>query len=466
MCCNPLKVRSLSILLLLFTVFSLHAQPSAEEGKTLFRNTCAACHNKNMKADLTGPALGGTEENWADYPREDLYLWIRNSQGMIADGHPKAMELWNKWKPVVMIPNPDMTDEQIESIMLYIDQEFNKAPDVVITTGAGSDDKSSKAFLYWTLFAILIVVSVVLWRIIGNLNHIAAVNAGETPPEQKTLFEKFTSKGAVSFLIFVLVILGFYNTAINGIAFGRQQGYAPEQPINFSHAVHAGEQGIDCQYCHDGARRSRHSVIPSANTCMNCHRAVKSGSTYGTAEITKIFASIGYDPSTDKYIENYNTLSEDTIKTIYTKWIEDQYLATSDKTELDSRGNLEVKNQWEGIKSSLTNEFKSEIPGPIEWVRIHHLPDHVTYNHSQHVTVGKLECQQCHGKVEEMEVLQQYAPLSMGWCVNCHRQTEVQFAGNEYYEAYGRYHDELASGVRDKVTVEDIGGLECQKCHY
>ena len=274
------------------------------------------------------------------------------------------------------------------------------------------------------------------------------------------------TEGVVSFLIFGLVVLGGYFTAVNGIDFGRQQGYAPEQPIKFSHETHAGVQGIDCNYCHDGARRSRHSVIPAANTCMNCHRAVKTGAEYGTAEISKIFASIGYDPSTDRYIDDYASLSEDEIKAIYTKWISDQYLFSSGKTELDRRGKIEVDQQWEGIKSSLTNELKSEIPGPIEWIRIHHLPDHVTYNHSQHVTVGELECQTCHGKVEEMEVLQQYAPLSMGWCVNCHRQTEVKFQGNEYYQSYANFHEELASGEREKVTVEDIGGLECQKCHY
>jgi cytochrome c2 len=465
MFCNPLKIRSLLLLLLLSSVFSLSAEPNVDEGKTFFRNVCAACHNKNMKSDLTGPALGGAEERWADYPREDLYLWIRNSPAMIADGHPKAVELWNQWKPIPMTANLDLTDEQIESILLYIDQEYTKVPEAVTSTGA-TQDKSSNAFLYWILFGILIVIALILTRIIGNLNHIAAVNAGLEAPLQKTLFEIFTSKGVISFLIFFLVVAGGYTTVIHGIDFGRQQGYAPEQPINFSHATHAGIEGIDCQYCHDGARRSRHSVIPAANTCMNCHKAIKTGTTYGTAEITKIFASIGYDPSTDKYIDDYAAMSEDSIKAIYTKWIGAQYLASSDETELGKIGEREVENQWDGIKSSLTNELKKEIPGPIEWVRIHHLPDHVTYNHSQHVTVGKLECQQCHGKVEEMEVLRQYAPLSMGWCVNCHRQTEVQFAGNEYYETYGRYHDELASGVRDKVTVEDIGGLECQKCHY
>lgn len=471
MCHSAIRQSILSVFLLFALSATSFAQPSADEGKTLFRNACAQCHNKNMKSDLTGPALGGVEERWADYPQEDLYSWIRNSQAMIASGHPRATELWNEWKPTVMNPYPDYTDDQIASVLLYIDQEYNKVPAASVAGpggAGGSSDQGSNQFLYWILFIILAVVAVVLARIITNLNRIAAVNAGEEPGPQKTMFDMLTSRGVVSFLIFALVVFGGYTTVSNGIDLGRQQGYAPEQPIKFSHATHAGIQGIDCQYCHDGARRSKHAVIPAANTCMNCHRAVKVGSTYGTAELTKIYASIGYDPSNDTYIpeEEYMAMSEEQIEAIYTKWIADNYLANAGSEALDRRGEAVVEEQWQGIKTSLTNELKPQIPGPIEWVRIHHVPDHVYFSHQQHVAVGKVECQECHGKAEEMEVLQQYAPLSMGWCINCHRQTEVQFEGNEYYKSYARYHEELASGDRDKVTVEDIGGLECQKCHY
>jgi len=145
-------------------------------------------------------------------------------------------------------------------------------------------------------------------------------------------------------------------------------------------------------------------------------------------------------------------------------WIADTYI--KEAGTLDAKGEQLIEDQWEGIKTSLTNETKDKIQGPIEWVRIHNLPDHAYFNHAQHVMVGKLECQQCHGPVEEMEVVAQYAPLSMGWCINCHRETEVQFTSNEYYQDYEKLHADLASGKKDKVTVEDIGGLECQKCHY
>lgn len=199
---------------------------------------------------------------------------------------------------------------------------------------------------------------------------------------------------------------------------------------------------------------------------MNCHKAIEKGSVYGTQELTKIFASIGYDPSTDKYIENYDKLTNDEIKAIYTKWIGDNYMKDKEATILDRKGERTVEEQWTEISSSLTNDLKENISGPIEWTRIHMLPDHVYFNHSQHVNIGKIACQQCHGKVQEMDVLYQYAPLSMGWCINCHRQTEVQFTGNDYYNTYKQYHDAIAKGQRTKVTVEDIGGLECQKCHY
>ncbi len=421
-----------------------------------------------MKDDLTGPALGGFDARWASYSREELHSWVRNSQALIASGHPRAIELWSRWKPAVMNQFPAFTDEEIESIFLFINDQFNKAPAVATTAqpgGGGSGVDKSNDFIYWILFGVLLLLVFTLARAISNLRNIIA-DADGTLVKGKSIWQILTSKSVVAFLVFALIVLGGYTTVNNGIAFGRQQGYAPDQPIKFSHAMHAGLQGINCQYCHDGARQSKHASIPAANTCMNCHKAIEKGSQFGTQELTKIFASIGYDPSTDKYIENYDKLSNDEIKAIYTKWISESYLKEKSLTELDRRGIRTVNEQWHEISSSLTNELKDKISGPIEWTRIHMLPDHVYFNHSQHVTIGKLECQQCHGKVQEMDVMYQYAPLSMGWCVNCHRQTAVQFKENEYYETYKQYHEALAKGEKSKITVEDIGGLECQKCHY
>ena len=447
-----------------------------DEGKTLFRNYCATCHNKNMKDDLTGPALGGVEERWADYPQEDLYSWIRNSQALIASGHPKAVELWNEWEPTVTT-NFNLTDEQIANILAYVDGvaagTYGVPANAVVDNAAQSTEtKSDNTLLFAVLFGILALLALVLARIISNLNHLAQIKEGGAPGPRKTLVDILTSKGVIGFVIFGLVVLGGYTTVNNAIGLNRMQGYQPEQPIKFSHATHAGLQKIDCQYCHDGARRSKHSVIPAANTCMNCHKAVKVGSTYGTAELTKIYASVGYDPNTDKYIEGYEAMSEEDISKIYKKWIVNSFVQNDDNkvkyspVKISDAAVKEADKQWDGIVSSLTNEQKTSVYGPIEWIRIHNLPDHVYFNHAQHVTVGKVECQNCHGKVEEMEVVGQYSPLSMGWCINCHRQTEVKFADNDYYQSYEKYHQEIKDGLREKVTVEDIGGLECQKCHY
>ena len=186
--------------------------------------------------------------------------------------------------------------------------------------------------------------------------------------------------------------------------------YQPEQPIAFSHELHSGINGVDCNYCHSSARHSKHSGIPSANVCMNCHTYINEGTDEdGTKEIAKIYEAVGFDPDSRTYIEGYTQK-------------------------------------------------------PIEWVRIHNLPDHAYFNHAQHVVAGQIECQDCHGPIQEMEEVYQYSELTMGWCIECHRESEVKMEGNEYY---AKIHDELKEKYgKDVFTVEEIGGLECAKCHY
>ena len=213
--------------------------------------------------------------------------------------------------------------------------------------------------------------------------------------------------GAIAIILTLFVGVNIVKGAVN---LGRSQGYTPDQPIKFSHVIHAGQNQIDCQYCHTGAEKSKHAYIPSATVCMNCHKYVQEGPQYGEKEINKIYEASGWNKEEGKY---------------------------------------------------------TEPAKPIKWVKIHNLPEHVYFNHAQHVKVGKIACETCHGNVAEMEVVQQFAPLSMGWCVNCHRETKVQFKDNEYYETtYDRYHNDLESNARNGVTVKDIGGEECQKCHY
>ncbi len=465
-----------SILVLLFSISltSLFAQDQAavDAGKNLFKAKCASCHNKDMKSKMTGPALGGAQERWGDDAA--IYDWIRNSQAMVSKGHPRAVQIYNEFNKSVMTSFPELKDADIANILAYINctAAGNCPGETPTDPGGGATaqqaPKGNNTMLYVFLATILAILAVILARIIGNLNHIAAVKElGAEAPPRKTLAEILTSKGMVSFAIFALIVIGGYFTVRNAINLGRQQGYQPEQPIKFSHATHAGLHKIDCNYCHDGARRSKHSVIPAANTCMNCHKAIKNGSTYGTAELTKIYASIGYDPKGDTLIKNYDKMSDKEIETLYKSWISQVYV--EDKGKMDAEGEALLNSQWDGIVAALTDKESGDnkIQGPIEWVRIHNLPDHVYFNHSQHVTVGKVACQTCHGKVEQMDEVKQYSPLSMGWCINCHRQTEVKFADNKYYDNYYEmYHEQIKDNKRSKVTVEDIGGTECQKCHY
>ncbi len=433
----------------------LKAAPDVKVGETLFKSQCASCHNKNMKDKLTGPPLAGAKAAWGD--DKALYAWIRNSQASIASGHPRAVEIWNQYKPTVMTAFPNLKDDEIASILEYIDVAAKGpvAPPPPPPPGTSTDGSIGKSWI-WLILGIVALLTIVLKYVLNNLEYLNKIRQG-LPAEKVTLMQSLTGKTAVSFLVFALIVIGGFTTVNNAISFGRQQDYQPEQPIKFSHVTHAGVNKIDCQFCHDGARRSKQSVIPSANTCMNCHKAIKKGTKYGTEEITKIYASIGFDPNSDKYIENYENLSEKEVTDIYKKWI-------GSINEGASSGF--VDNQWSNIKESLTSPHKPKIQGPIQWKRVHNLPDHAYFNHSQHVAVGKVACQKCHGQVEKMEVVKQVAPLSMGWCVNCHRETEVKFADNEYYKTYENYHKQLKEGKKAKVTVEDIGGLECQKCHY
>ena len=433
-------------------------------------NVCGSCHAANMASNMTGPALGGVEGRWAGEPREHLYRWIQNSQRLIGSGESaRAIAVWNEWSPTKMSNYTNLTPSDIEHLLAYIDGVYTGS---YVPGGNGNGPaivqetvETDNTWLFIILGGVLLLLSLILARVTSNLQYMVEAGEGTAAPTRRTLAQILTSKGMIAFILFLVVVIGGYTTVNHAIDLGRQQDYQPEQPIKFSHELHAGIQKIECQYCHDGARRSKHSVIPAVNTCMNCHRAINYGSQYGTAEISKIFAAVGWDPLEGAYIENYDQMTNEQALDIYRKWIENKNF--SEGVEVDDLSDL-IDEQVDGIYSALTNEYTGDdrVPGPIEWTRIHNLPDHAYFNHAQHVTVGKLKCQNCHGPVEEMEVVYQYSPLSMGWCINCHRETEVQFDDNAYYDSYERYHEEIEAGTRSGVTVEDVGGLNCQRCHY
>jgi len=235
--------------------------------------------------------------------------------------------------------------------------------------------------------------------------------------ERKSLWKAFVQN---QFLMLIVAIFFLLSSAYFAYGYfmqlGIDQGYQPVQPIHFSHKIHAGDNGVDCMYCHSSARVSKTSGIPSLNVCMNCHKSVYEYNGETTAEYSKEF---------------------------YDEEIKKLYAAVG----------------WDDANQEYTGETQA-----VKWTRVHNLPDFAYFNHSQHVTVAGLECQTCHGPVEEMEIVYQYSPLTMGWCVNCHRETNVKVKDNEYYT---KIHEELSKkyGV-DQLTAAQMGGLECGKCHY
>lgn len=423
-CRNVIKVLTLLLTFTALLSYSVSAYTPAqldltnadvkarvEEGKKLFKANCAACHAVDRK--MTGPALQNVWERWES--QEKIVAWTQNSQALIASGDAYANKIFNEYNKSVMSSFQQLSADQVVSIIEYYVQAetMGGIPDAAKPGGAVAEAPAEKSGgSKWILFAVLgflLIIGYVLWSINGKLETFVQEKKGEEVTPKKSLSEIIFSKKTLSAIIVIVVVLLGFNVVKGAIDLGRSQGYAPEQPIKFSHAIHAGQNKIDCQYCHSGVEKSRHAVIPSATVCMNCHKYVQQGPKYGKTEIAKIYEYTGWDPDKGAFVN---------------------------------------------------------APKPIQWVKIHNLPDHVYFNHAQHYKVGGIECQTCHGNVQEMEVVEQFAPLSMGWCVNCHRQSEVQFANNDYYSIFEKYHDELKKGERANVTVEDIGGTECAKCHY
>ena len=282
--------------------------------------------------------------------------------------------------------------------------------EVKAATDAAQDEGMKNSTIMMIVALVLLTLVFLLTSVKNSLKESLGQEV-ETVPETLTIQAKafFANNMNVLFVVFVVVIISLKVVFDTLMGVGVTTNYQPEQPIAFSHKIHAGDNGIDCNYCHTSARTSKTSGIPSANVCMNCHANITSGTNTGTTEIQKIYDAIGYDPDTRTYIEGY--------------------------------------------------EQK-----PIEWVRIHNLPDLAYFNHSQHVTVGKIECQECHGPVQEMDVVKQESDLTMGWCINCHKDTEVKMEGNDYYTSLHEKLKEKYAG--EKITVDKMGGLECGKCHY
>ena len=391
----------------------------AVKGKELFNANCAACHKLDTKS--TGPALRNVA---AKYDKEWLYKWIRNSGELIKSGDAKAVKVFEENNKVAMTAFPQLSNEDIDNILAYTSEVAPPPPtpnpnEVVEGTGGGSG--ISNNIILGALALVLMMLVVMLFLVSNVLNKIAKANGIEVAQKEKSLplwkaFVKNQFLLVVSAILFLLVSAYFAYGWFMQI--GVDQGYEPIQPIHYSHRIHAGDNGIDCKYCHSAARVSKHSNIPSLNVCMNCHKNI--------SEVAESTLAEG-----NEFGINYN----DEIQKLY-----------------DAVG-------WDKATQSYTGKTN-----PVKWVRIHNLPDFVYFNHSQHVAVAGVECQTCHGPVEEMEIMSQHSPLTMGWCINCHRETNVKVEDNEYYK---KIHEELSKkyGV-SQLTAAQMGGLECGKCHY
>ncbi len=400
---------------------SQEADPA--KGKSLFNANCAACHQLDKK--MTGPALRYVETRLSEdegLDRDWLNAWIRNSAAVIKSGDAYANKIYNEYNGAAMTAFPQLSDEDISNILAYTAQD--KAAPVAATAGTQAPTSTegglSKDIILGALAILFALLALGLFLVNKTLRRFAAANEVEIQEAVKhpSLWKAFLKN---QFLLLVTAIFFLLSSAyfVYGyfMQIGVDQGYEPIQPIHYSHKIHAGDNGIDCKYCHSSARVSKHSGIPSLNVCMNCHKSI-----YEVA------------PS---------TATEEYSKEFYDGEIQKLYNAVG----------------WDDAEQKYTGKTK-----PVKWVRIHNLPDFAYFNHSQHVSVAGLECQTCHGPVEEMEIMYQYSPLTMGWCINCHRETNVKVKDNGYYE---KIHEALSKkyGV-DQLTAAQMGGLECGKCHY
>jgi mono/diheme cytochrome c family protein len=423
---------SLAVVLFLFAT-TAHAQKDDAlyaQGEKLFKGNCAACHKPDK--DMTGPALKGAKARWEG--KGDIYAWVKNSTDYLKTGNAYAKQLFETWNKSVMTSQA-LTDAEIDAVLHYADHyapppppQGGKTPDAVPV------EEPSTAWQWLLVLGLLFLVVVLS---LGGVKHQLANAVRETEGKEALPETGFwggikrwawANKGWASvfgLLLVVFLVVQAWDWAMNIGVYGGDtvEHYKPTQPIKFNHTIHAGKADkgnlqINCVYCHSSAEKSKHAGIPSANVCMNCHQAIGESqrNPWSTEEIQKIYS--------------------------YTGWDGKAYTGT---------------------------------PKAIEWVKVHNLPDHVAFSHATHVSVGKIECQKCHGPIDEqMDVAEQWAPLTMGWCIQCHNETEVQMAGNGYYDEIHRRLKETPMGNKElqeyledeKITVKELGGWECAKCHY
>ena len=449
---NKYLKKHLANFLTLVLFVSVTVVSHSQDGEKLFKANCASCHHPVKNA--TGPKMQGVLQKWEDNGEGDLiYEWVKNPAELYNSGKSKmAKAIWD-WSPTVMTPQGHLSEDEVKSIFAYVDAY---APPVT-AQGPATDDTVYEAedetvsFWWWIIIGLMVFVLFATFGVRRELSEVIAAKEGQAVDPKKTFIVSARHWARrnwfVTVLMFVAVAL-FSGIELFGRLYqvGVYQDYQPSQPIAYSHKLHAGNMGIECRYCHHSAEKSKHAGIPSVNVCMNCHAVVHEGPQYGTEEIDKIHLAAGYNKAKQAY-------------------------------NLDANG--------------------IRVEQPLVWNKAHNLPDHVYFSHAQHVhqNTGNIDCRQCHGPVQnytlgrvsttdevnayattdegmEKGIIQLTKPiLTMGWCIECHNKKEIDLASTGYYE---EIHNRLKSRADvhnniledDKVTVKELGGWECAKCHY
>ncbi len=423
------------------------ANTSLAQGEALFKAKCASCHQPHKNG--TGPKLFQVRQKWSDGGAKDgsIYQWVNNWQTAAANDPYAASVV--AWSPTAMSAFPELAKEQIDEIMDWVDAQ----PDPASASAAGDGgsttpgdiqtEEGSNKWIWIILGVIFLTIILAVGGVRRQLTFAAAEAGGEEVNDGLTYAEElkawaWKNKVYVGLGTLVLVISVIVTLFLGLYSIGVVENYQPSQPIAFPHSVHAGINGIDCKYCHSSVTKSKTAGIPSVNVCMNCHKQVNGRTPEQQEQIAKIYEAAGWDP--------------------------------------------------EGA-GKYTGKTK-----PIVWNKVHVLPDHVYFNHAQHVTVGGIDCKQCHGDMTKQKEVQKVwsvedlnkiegnikltkPTLTMGWCIECHGEKEISTGSidsknNGYYTEihkrllnndktlYGKY---LKDG---KVTVSELGGWECAKCHY
>jgi len=420
--------------------FDVYAQ-----GEALFKAKCASCHQPHKNG--TGPKLFQVRTKWADGGAAEgsIYQWVNNWQTAAAtDPYAKTV---SEWSPTAMTFFPELKKDDIDAILDWVDAQPDPATMVAAssTGGAATDvvaEEESSSWVWLLLGIIFVTIIMAVSGVRRQLKNVTAEAEGLSPKEGMTYGEEFRTwawkyrkyVGFGSLVIFIsLLVSGYLSLAQIGVV----ENYQPSQPIAFPHSVHAGINGIDCKYCHNSVTKSKSAGLPTVNVCMNCHKQINGRTPEQQEQIAKIYDAAGWDSEGMTY-------------------------------------------------SGKTKE--------IIWNKVHVLPDHVYFNHSQHVVVGGVDCKQCHGdmtkqkdavKVQSVSELNKIEgniklskpTLTMGWCIECHGEKEIANGSIDtkndgyYNEIHKRllnndkslYTDYLEDG---KVTVKELGGWECAKCHY